>query len=126
MRTKHFIVGANEEPDKRQTRTDAYRPKGDLESSIRQLIKQRSGKCLHCEKCGSRNLEYLGLGRYNCIECKNIVLNNYGKVRECVDTYGSVSVVEVMDKTGLTKEDIRELEREGSVRLNVNGKIKLI
>jgi len=117
MKTIHFTIGSE---------GDNKAGSDKLEKQIRQLIAQKTGKTFSCEKCGSLDLYYEGLGKYVCRECGGFVFTNYGKVRECIENYGSMSVIEVMEKTGLTKWDIKQLQEEGSIILNTNGKVNII
>ena len=74
-----------------------------------------------CPECKSRRIEYIGLGKYQCKKCGHEMLDNYGKVRECIDMYGPVTMQEVMDITGLSREDIRELSESGSITIVGTG-----
>lgn len=59
----------------------------------------KPGRC----ECGSE-YEYKGLGHYECPRCRRRFLNEYGKVRDFVDEYGSAySLLEIAEKTGVQK-----------------------
>ena len=74
-----------------------------------------------CCNCSSTNIKYIGLGKYECNHCGTIQCDNYGKVRDCLDTYGPLPIPEVMKKTGLTKSEIRTLIERGSFEITTTG-----
>lgn len=84
----------------------------------------RLGTPCNCSKCQSENLIYDGLGRYICTECGTEFMDNYGKVRSCIEQngfYSSMPMKEVMDKTGLTKDEIKDLLDAGKIYRGVYG-----
>lgn len=49
------------------------------------IVNNLDGKIYVCGKCGGSRLDYRGLGRYRCLECGFITLDDFGKVKEFVD-----------------------------------------
>lgn len=78
----------------------------------------RLGTPCNCSKCNSEELSYDGLGRYICTACGTEHLDNYGKVRSCIEEngfYSSMPVQEVMARTGLNKTEIMDLLDAGKI-----------
>ena len=92
----------------------------NIENGLSKLIKSQS-KPASCKYCNSRKLEYDGLGKYKCIECKKYVYSNYGLVRETLDIYGSLDITSLMTKTGLSRKEIKELIDNGSISVSATG-----
>lgn len=77
-----------------------------------------------CEKCNSAELIYDGLGHYICTECGTEYTDNYGKVRDCIESnglYTDMPLNEVLRVTGLTKGDIKDLITLGKIHQGFYG-----
>ena len=94
-----------------------------VEDNLRQLLKS-SKKPIACNICNGK-LDYKGLGHYICTKCGNNEYDNYGKIRNLLDINTTMSIGEVIEKTGLTREDIKDLLDEGSIQLCGRG-LKLV
>lgn len=74
------------------------------------LTLSKPGLCLRCRK----EYTYAGLGKYICEKCGDVFLDEYGKVREFVDEYGSAySILDISLKTGVPKKYIDIFIKEG-------------
>ncbi len=67
-----------------------------------------------CEKCRGE-LEYIGIGEYKCRRCQHTMLDDYGKVRRYMDEKGTASPLEISRDTGVSKDTIERLIREGTL-----------
>lgn len=114
MKTKYF----NYNTTKTEVSTNAK--SDDLTDALTKAVKLNK-RILSCE-CGSADLEYQGVGKYICRACHKETFDNYGKVRQCVNGFEVVSMAEIMTRTGLTRAEINELVREGSIRV-VSGMV---
>lgn len=64
-----------------------------------------------CEKCGHQ-YKYVGLGEYKCEECSNLEYDDYGKVRNYLETHQGANASDVEKATGVKKASIRRLLEE--------------
>ena len=55
---------------------------------------------LFCEKCDGKMI-YEGNGEYSCKECGEIQLDDFGKVRICLEEHPGMSSVELSRETGV-------------------------
>ena len=88
--------------------------------NLHKLIRDESVPMV-CSSCGNTYISYEGLGQYKCVECENIMYDNYGKVRKCLDIVGSMTEIQLMEKTGLSRSDIRKLIEAGSLVRTTKG-----
>ena len=75
---------------------------------------KRYNKPVTCEKC-KEVLTYTGSGRYICKKCGHRMLDDYGKVKEFVDETGIALMDEIAEATGVEREVIEELIKEGLI-----------
>ena len=73
---------------------------------LNRLVKIAFDKPEHCDSCGC-DLEYKGIGRYQCVSCGNEMLDDYGKVKEYFGVHGSAPLFEVVRETGVSREKVR-------------------
>lgn len=68
-----------------------------------------------CEcECEESNFVYKGLGLYVCQGCGMIFKNEYGRVRDCVDEYGTtLSTFEIAEKTNVSRHIIELFIKDG-------------
>ncbi len=71
----------------------------------------------HCDKCNG-DLEYLGIGRYQCVVCGNEMLDEYGKIRNYIDTYGPAPAWMIARETGISRKTIETLMQGNSVEFH--------
>jgi ribosomal protein L32 len=69
-----------------------------------------------CESCGDY-LEYQGLGKYQCKTCGAVYLDDYGKVRDYLDTHGPAPAVVISKNTGVSRTVVNALLYEGRVEI---------
>ena len=65
-----------------------------------------------CSKCGSNHLHYKGLGEYCCGECENMEYDDYGIVRNYLETHKGAPITVIAKETGVSKWKIREMVEE--------------
>lgn len=61
-----------------------------------------------CDKCGER-LKYKGLGEYVCEKCGNLMMDDYGKIRNYLEQHPGVNAVVLSEKTGVSKRVIKQM-----------------
>lgn len=88
--------------------------------NLHKLIRDESVPMV-CSSCGYTILKYEGLGQYKCEKCEAIMYDDYGKVRKCLDIAGSMTEIELIEKTGLSRSAIRKLIESGSLVRTTKG-----
>lgn len=63
---------------------------------------------LTCSKCGGIMI-YEGVGEYHCEDCGEIERDDYGKVRNYIETHYNPNVTEIERGTGVTTKTILKL-----------------
>lgn len=77
-----------------------------------------------CPKC-KMEYKYMGLGHYQCPNCQEVVTDDYGKVRDYVESsVEEVGVEKASADTGVSVERIRELIEMGKLSLTKGKRIK--
>ncbi len=74
-----------------------------------------------CDRCGGE-LKYIGTGQYECVECKDIMLDDYGKVKEYMDESGTASPIAITRNTGVSNDVVEYLVDEGFINV-YTGKV---
>jgi len=86
------------------------------------------GRDLHkptsCEKCGGR-VEYKGIGEYKCEDCKAVMYDDYGKVRNYLEENRGATQGEVAAATGVSTNTIRQLLRDDRLEVAENSAVFL-
>ena len=96
----------------------------DLESKLKNI---NYHKPLRCEFCGA-GLRYTGVGEYKCTRCRQFTLDDYGKVRKYVQEKGSANAAEISRDTGVDKDVIDDMIKEGALESSADaeGKLKCV
>lgn len=74
-----------------------------------------------CSKCGG-DLEYKGIGEFQCVECGNLEYNSYGKVRDYIEKHPGATTDAVSRNTGVSKSRIREFLLEEKIEIAPGSK----
>ncbi|MFT3983415.1 MAG: MerR family transcriptional regulator [Lachnospiraceae bacterium] len=82
------------------------------------------GRPADCSKCGG-NLRYVGIGEYECESCRNIELDDYGKVRTYIEENRGATQSEVSTATGVDVNKIRQMLREEKIEIAPNSVVFL-
>lgn len=117
--TKHYVYKRNGNSDGLyDMKTDNLNKTSSeiLENALKKAIKNKKEPKI-CKGCLTK-LEYKGLGIFICPKCKTEVLSNYGMVRRVLDIHTTMTVREMCEITGLTKDDIKDLADEGSISVS--------
>jgi len=77
-----------------------------------------------CPFCG-KEVRYRGLGMYNCLACKKVFHDDYGKIREYLDDHGTSLATKVSEDVGVTMGAINNLLREGRLEIAPDSKVFL-
>lgn len=74
--------------------------------------KLEQSKPSKCDHCGGKMI-YRGTGEYECPKCKNIMYDDYGKVRHYIDENGASSMLILERETGVSKDVLEYLMADG-------------
>lgn len=86
---------------------------GEIDKLEKMILEK---KPLKCSQCGGR-LVFEGSGAYRCVSCKNIELDNFGKVKKFLDENGAASAIVIEQATGVNRKVIEQMLREGRLEI---------
>jgi len=86
-------------------------------SDIKKIIENNYNKPLKCEKCGSRNINYKGVGEYSCGECRFIMYDDYGIVRNYLEKNPGATQSQVARDTKVSKSRISQMLRDDRIEI---------
>lgn len=87
---------------------------GDIKKGIEEALKGR--KFFKCECCGYE-VRYLDGGKYQCILCGHIVLDDFGKVKMYIEQKGPAPAKVIAEATGVDPKVIDQFLKEGRIKL---------
>lgn len=64
-----------------------------------------------CSEC-SGIMVYKGIGEYQCEDCKALAYDDYGKVRNYLESHKGANVAAISEDTGVSHKAIREMIKE--------------
>ena len=83
----------------------------------KELAKKMMGRTpIRCSACGGK-MKYIGAGQYQCYNCENIELDDFGKVKAFLDENGPSPAVIVADCTGIPIDIVNEFLKEGRLEI---------
>lgn len=88
-----------------------------LNNGLEQFDHINLNKPVKCEKCDCENIKYNGIGEYECEECKFVMYDDYGKVRNYIEEHPGATATDVSLAVGVSKEKIRRLLREDKIQI---------
>lgn len=65
-----------------------------------------------CTECGSTDIEYMGVGEYKCRDCRHLMYDDYGKVRNYLEEHRGATQAQVSQATGVATDTIRQFLRD--------------
>ncbi len=74
-----------------------------------------------CEKCGKASPVYKGVGEYKCSECGYLMYDDFGIVRNYLETHRGATQSMVSQATGVAMETIRQFLREDRLEITPNS-----
>ena len=69
-----------------------------------------------CDKCGGK-YKYKAQGIYECEDCRNVMLDDYGKVRVFLETNGNAPAIVISAETGVPVSVIQEYLKDGKLEI---------
>ncbi len=85
------------------------------------LLLEEYHRPINCSKCGGI-MVFKGVGEYECEDCRNRELDDYGKVRAYIEKHRGATAVEVERDTGVSQKTIRRLLREERIEVTPDSK----
>ena len=82
------------------------------------------GRPAACSKCGGE-LKYTGVGEYECTECRNLELDDYGKVRSYIEKNHGATQSQVSLATGVSVNKIRQMLRDEKIEVAATSHVFL-
>ncbi len=83
------------------------------------LKKLNESKPTKCDICRG-GVIYRGNGEYCCKRCNRIMYDDYGKVKQYVDKHGTSSILRLAKETGVSKDVLDYLVRDGVLTVSVD------
>ncbi len=80
------------------------------------FLSSGSSRPMVCNKCGGK-YKYKAQGIYECEFCRNIMLDDYGKVRTYLEENGSAPAVVISAETGVPVRVIHEYLADGKLEI---------
>lgn len=69
-----------------------------------------------CSECGGIMI-FKGCGEYKCEKCKHIEYDDYGKVRNYVESHKGVTAAQAAEATGVKQKTIRTMLRDSRLEI---------
>ena len=88
-----------------------------MSEKLDRIIENNYSKPLVCEKCGSRKIDYKGVGEYACSQCGFFMYDDYGIVRNYLERNPGATQTEVSRDTGISKSKIRQLLKDDKIEI---------
>lgn len=70
--------------------------------------------CVNCQECSGR-MQYVGSGKFVCVECGHEHLSDFGKVKKYLQENGPRNAMQVAKDTGVSLPSIQKLLNEGRI-----------
>lgn len=74
--------------------------------------------CTHCNGV----LVYRGVGEYICEECGEIDYDDYGKVRNYIETHKGVNAAQIEEAIGISQKIIRQMLKDGRIEVTADSR----
>lgn len=82
-------------------------------------------KPVRCEKCGSAKIVYKGIGEYMCSNCSFLMYDDYGLVRNYIESNPGATQAEVSKATGISKSKIMQLLKDDKIEISPGSSVFL-
>lgn len=87
--------------------------KSKQDSFIKAFLERKPTRC---SKCKGR-IKYIGGGRYECFDCGNEEIDDFGKVKDYIDANGPAPAIFISEHTGVPVELIDGMLRQGRLEI---------
>ncbi len=76
---------------------------------------------LSCEECG-REMQYKGVGEYTCVYCGHLMYDDYGIVRNYLESNPGSTMGMVAAATGVSEKEIKIMLREERLQIREDSR----
>ena len=76
----------------------------------------------YCEECGGK-MFYQESGIYQCEDCQHIQLDDFGKIKEYLETHTGATIKEISEETGVEMKIIGMFLKDGRIQIPEGSKI---
>ena len=76
----------------------------------------RGNNLIRCNIC-KKKVQFIGGGKYKCNSCGNIVLDDFGKVKEFLEENGPSPSIIISTATGVSTQVIEQFLKEGRIEI---------
>lgn len=73
-------------------------------------------KPVRCSKCKGR-LKYIGGGYYECYDCGNQEIDDFGRIRDYIEEYGPSPAIVISEQTEVPIDLVNGMLREGRLEI---------
>lgn len=84
---------------------------GSMTERIRKITLDIVNRPTYCKKCKGV-MVYKGLGEYQCEDCEETEYDDYGKVRNYLESHRGANVAEIASATDVSQKSIRDMIKE--------------
>ncbi len=93
--------------------------KAEKEKFTKAFLERKPNRC---SKCKGR-IRYTGGGYYECFDCGNIEVDDFGRVKDYIDANGPTPAIIISDNTGVPIDIVNGMLREGRLEIPEGSKI---
>ena len=87
--------------------------KKEQDKFVKEFIERKPTRC---SKCKGR-IRYIGAGRYECFDCGNEEIDDFGKVKDYIDENGPSPAIIISENTGVPEDIINGMLRQGRLEI---------
>ncbi|QFJ55917.1 hypothetical protein [Pseudobutyrivibrio xylanivorans] len=91
----------------------------ELEKFEKEFIDRKPNRC---SKCKGR-LKYLGGGYYQCFDCENTEIDDFGRIKDYIDENGPKPAIVIAENTGVPIDIVNGMLREGRLEIPEGSKV---
>jgi uncharacterized Zn finger protein (UPF0148 family) len=74
-----------------------------------------------CSVCGGVMI-FVGVGEYHCEDCKSVAFDDYGKVRNFIESHKGATASIIAAETGVSQRTIRQLLQESRIEVAADSR----
>ncbi len=87
--------------------------KEDKKAFLKAFLERKPVKC---SKCKGR-LKYIGGGYYECYDCGNREVDDFGKIKDFIEDYGPSPAIVIAEQTDIPIDLVNGMLREGRLEI---------
>lgn len=74
-----------------------------------------------CKVCGGIMI-FKGVGEYECENCHDLAYDDYGMVRNYIETHAGANTAQISEHTGVSQKSIRNMLKEGKLEIAADSR----